>query len=727
MRIAATSGDLLRDRPGLAWVALWSLCAICALPVCRADEVKQSTASVSDLWNLAESQLSRGAINDAERTLRSAAAASTTDAARAGSARRLAAALVRGGRTTEAASQLNLVSSLRPSLSNADRAKFPLVQGLLAARQGDLASAERYFEEAATVSKSEGGLNAEVQARINSLRARIERKELAELEPRLHLLIELAGRMPESDESSRLLVAVAELHRTAVNDLLASVTLRQDAYNALQRARQYARSDASRASAVGYIGALYEDEGRWEEAQALTSQAIFLAQAAEAPDQVFRWEWQRARLQRQLGNLGEAQRSLNLAVDGLSELRADVLQDSRKAYVETVEPLYLDFADVNLRRAAQLVPGSDDEQRLLRQVRDELESLKQAEVQDYFESACAVESRSSSGAGFSVPGVAVVYPILLKDRIEVLVEADGVLSRFSAQVPGGQVTATVRQLRLGLERAGATDTYLTPAKSLYRWLIADADTWLASRKIDTLIIVPSGALRTIPFSVLNDGQRFLVEKYAVSTTPAVTLLDSLTQAQIEQLLVAGLSQGVQGFSQLPGVEQEVSMVVSLFPSQSLRNEAFQLSAVESQLANTSFSAAHLATHGEFNADHRKSFILTYDNRLTMEGLKDVLSRRDAPLDLLVLSACKTAAGDDRAALGLAGVAVQAGARSALASLWYISDQATTDLMTEFYKNMKSGSATKAQSLRSAQLALLKSEQYRHPTYWAPYLLIGSWL
>jgi CHAT domain-containing protein len=111
----------------------------------------------------------------------------------------------------------------------------------------------------------------------------------------------------------------------------------------------------------------------------------------------------------------------------------------------------------------------------------------------------------------------------------------------------------------------------------------------------------------------------------------------------------------------------------------------------------------------------------------MEGLKSSLDGRATPLDLLVLSACQTAAGDDRAALGLAGVAIQAGAKSALASLWSISDNATATLMTRFYENSKAPGATKAQSLRIAQIELLKSPEYGHPSYWAPYLLIGNWL
>jgi CHAT domain-containing protein len=111
----------------------------------------------------------------------------------------------------------------------------------------------------------------------------------------------------------------------------------------------------------------------------------------------------------------------------------------------------------------------------------------------------------------------------------------------------------------------------------------------------------------------------------------------------------------------------------------------------------------------------------------MDALQTALGKRGDPLDLLVLSACSTAAGDDRAALGLAGVAIQSGAKSALASLWSISDEATASLMVSFYKSRKAGGETKARSLQTAQLALLRSPTYSHPSYWAPYLLIGNWL
>jgi CHAT domain-containing protein len=101
--------------------------------------------------------------------------------------------------------------------------------------------------------------------------------------------------------------------------------------------------------------------------------------------------------------------------------------------------------------------------------------------------------------------------------------------------------------------------------------------------------------------------------------------------------------------------------------------------------------------------------------------------RDQPLELLSLSACQTAAGDDRAALGLAGVAIKAGARSALATLWFVNDEASSALVTEFYRQLKNPSLSKAQALRQAQMTLLDNPEYQHPIFWSPFLLLNNWL
>ena len=139
---------------------------------------------------------------------------------------------------------------------------------------------------------------------------------------------------------------------------------------------------------------------------------------------------------------------------------------------------------------------------------------------------------------------------------------------------------------------------------------------------------------------------------------------------------------------------------------------------------------HIASHAEFSGTADGSFILTYDGRMPFDRFARVLAvtrYRDAPLELLVLSACQTAAGDERAALGLAGIGVRAGARSALGSLWAISDDATSELMNAFYRQLQQPHTSKAQALRAAQQTLLGTRRFSHPYYWSAFLLINNWL
>jgi len=391
-----------------------------------------------------------------------------------------------------------------------------------------------------------------------------------------------------------------------------------------------------------------------------------------------------------------------------------------------VAPVYLEYADVILA-----APGAGAaRQDRLREVRDLLETLKQAEVQDYFANECIVRSHAKEASELAATGLAVVYPVFLDDRVELLVESNGQLDQFTSPISRNRITQVIRQFRLNLERSTLGDAYLAQAKQLYDWLIAPAEGLLAANAVKTLVVVPEGALRTIPMSALYDGRQFLIQRFAIATTPAIQLTQRAESAPPqENLLVGGLTKGVQGFSELPSVANELKTVESMYPGYAIQDEDFQLKTVEVELASQTFTAAHFATHGEFSSDHRKSFLLTYDDKLTMGRLQEALQRRgdQAPLDLLVLSACKTAAGDDRAALGLAGVAVQSGAKSVLASLWYVSDTATAELVESFYRGLKIEGTSKAESLRQAQVELLEQAQFRHPSYWAPYLMIGNWM
>ena len=364
-------------------------------------------------------------------------------------------------------------------------------------------------------------------------------------------------------------------------------------------------------------------------------------------------------------------------------------------------------------------------------MRATVEMLKGAELEDYFRDNCVAALKArTKGVDQLGEHTAAIYPIVLPDRLEILLSLPDGMKRYSVPVSATELDREVNRFRALLEKR-ITNQYRRGAAKLYGWLIQPLQKDLDARNIDTLVFIPDEALRTIPISALYDGKEFLVSRYAVATIPGLTLTDPrpLPRKNI-QVLVAGLTDSVQGFPPLPDVSEEITGLHELYGGQTLENNAFTVSNFEQDLGKTPYSIVHVASHGKFEKDSRNTFLLTYNGRLdmdTLEGFMASTTYREQPVELLTLSACQTAVGDDQAALGLGGVAVKAGARSALATLWYINDEASSLLVTDFYQNLKQPGVSKAQALQRAQLALLNDPRYHHPSYWAPFLLIGNWL
>jgi len=327
----------------------------------------------------------------------------------------------------------------------------------------------------------------------------------------------------------------------------------------------------------------------------------------------------------------------------------------------------------------------------------------------------------------------VIYIIALPTRTELLVSLpSGRLERFKADVSDETLTETVRLFRLNLEDR-TTESYLEQAQQLYAWLIKPLEPLMTKGRLDTMVFVPDGALRTVPMSALHDGQKFLIEKYAVAVTPGLELMEAKPAARVQaNIMIRGLSEAREGFPALVNVPQEVDQIEKLYArNDTSMNEKFIHDGVGEKLRQEPFTIVHIASHGHFDNDVRKSFVLTFDKHLTLDDLETYIrpaQLRDHPLELLTLSACQTAAGDDRAALGLAGIAVKAGARSAFATLWFVNDAASTQLVGDFYLELTTHpQRSKAQALQAAQRKLLTQARYAHPCYWAPYLIIGNWL
>jgi CHAT domain-containing protein len=484
--------------------------------------------------------------------------------------------------------------------------------------------------------------------------------------------------------------------------------------------------------ATGYLGKLYLVEKRYDEALQLTRQAKVAIESTRAPEILYQWQWQTGRILKTKGEVEAAIKIYQQAINTLQSIRQDlaVQQHGSSSFGEEISPLYLELADL-LLQSNDTITDKEKIQHNLVAVRNTMEQLKAAELQDYFKDDCVVALQKKIRTLESIDRrAAAIYPILLADRTEILLSLSDEIKRFTIPVSRTDITQQVRLFRRNLENR-TTREYLPQAQQLYQWLIAPLQPTLKKQQIETLIMLPEEALRTIPMAALHDGEKFLVEDYAIANTPGLDLTDPrpLDTDNIH-VLASGLSEAVQGFSPLPHVAVELASIQKTLGGQVLLNNAFLLNSLQKELKDTSYNIVHIASHGQFKNDTQNNFLLTFDKKLNMDELERLIGQskfRDKPVELLVLSACQTAAGDDRAALGLAGIGIKAGARSAVATLWFINDQSASDLVVEFYRQLKQTRSSKAKALQNAQLSLIKHPAHHHPYFWAPFLLIGNWL
>jgi CHAT domain-containing protein len=371
----------------------------------------------------------------------------------------------------------------------------------------------------------------------------------------------------------------------------------------------------------------------------------------------------------------------------------------------------------------------------LEKARQVIESLQIAELNNFLRETCldakAVPIEKIPG----IQQVAVIYPIILPDRLEVIVSVPGQqqqLRHETTRISSQEVEEKVERLRSTLYNRISL-AYKPLTQEVYNLLIRPIEKDLAASKVQTLVFVLDGALRNIPMAALNDGQQYLLEKYAIALTPGLQLTSPKPlQGRKLSAITVGITEARQGFSKLPNVEAELKEIGQKIPTRMLLNQNFTSAEFKKAVSDSSVPIVHLATHGKFSSQQEDTFILTWDGRLDVGQLNSFLQanelRRSDPIELLVLSACETASGDKRAALGLAGVAVRAGARSTVASLWSVDDAATAALMGRFYEEIASQKVTRAEALRQAQLSILNDPRFRrHPYFWAPFILLGNWL
>ncbi|NEP60994.1 MAG: CHAT domain-containing protein [Symploca sp. SIO2G7] len=294
--------------------------------------------------------------------------------------------------------------------------------------------------------------------------------------------------------------------------------------------------------------------------------------------------------------------------------------------------------------------------------------------------------------------------------------------------------------------------YLPPAQQMYQWLVAPLEEELQASDVENIVFIADVGLRSLPLAALHSGEGFLIEDYSVGLMPSISLTDTRYQnVQNSQVLAMGASEFANHRS-LIAVPVELSVITErLWQGKSFLNKGFTLDNLKRQRSQKPFGIIHLATHAFFEpVVPGDSYIQLWNSKLRLDQLRQ-LGWNQPPVELLVLSACQTAQGSEEVELGFAGLGVQAGVKSALASLWFVNDEGTMALMTSFYEELKQA-PIKAEALRRAQLAMLRGEvrledgklvtpsqvvslpselaqlgdqNLSHPLFWSAFTMIGS--
>jgi CHAT domain-containing protein len=692
------------------------------------------------LLQLSQAELALGALDRAEATL----AAALPLAASAGSPAQRAATLASAGtlavaRDDPTEARRLLADAAARALEAGELALAATAElnlGALEAVHGDPDQAVTALERAAKRAGDAGDPALAARALANAARVLSDGGTVERAFEQAGQAQERASELPDGHAKAAVLVHLAATWRaleTRAPTRRGAIRARSQLALALALEAARAAGDIrSESEALGYLGALYEAEGRNEEALALTRAALLVAGSLDAPESAYRWQWQSARLLAATGRTEEASGAYQAAIETLGRLDPGTLSSRRRgsSFAADIAPVYRGLVDLLLRRAA-LAEAADEAGALRERARDLMEHSKAAELRDYFRDDCVDAMRAKVKRVDEVSHSAViVYPIVLDDRLEILLlPPGGALRQFTVQVSRETLEGELRALRRLLLRR-TTREYAGPARRLYAWLVAPWQDVPTAVGADTLVFVPDGLLRTVPMAALHDGERFLVERFALAVTPGLELTDPRRlETASANVLIGGVSQSVDGFPALDHVPAELASVQETLGGKVLLDSAFRRGAIEAALAEDRARIVHVATHGEFEDDADQSFLVAWDGRVSGDDLASYigfLRFREEPLELLTLSACETARGE-RAALGLLGIAVRSGARSALGSLWQVSDDSTTRLMGEFYRAVAHEGLTRAQALRHAQLALLREPGWSHPLHWSAFVLINGWL
>ncbi|MBP0017775.1 MAG: CHAT domain-containing protein [Cyanobacteria bacterium SBLK] len=547
----------------------------------------------------------------------------------------------------------------------------------------------------------------------------------------------------------------------------------QNLENLLTKAEQQAKklNDLRGLSySKGYRGYWLELQGDLATARKLTEEAILITENIRAPEIRYLWEWQLGRILaveswEKPHKTDSAIAAYRSALKNLEQVREDMMSlknpDFRFLFRDDVEPVYREFAELLLRSPEPFQTAlKSDAKKIQQEIATEkadaaisiityekikeaisvIEGLQVAELEDYLR--CNLQERSLTSLdrylqGNSQDNAALIYPILLGDRLRVIVQLPGQKEPLYYIQPHSisrkEIHEKIEELRRAIrEKLGAEDN--TIFQEIYNLILGGLEPELEKNAVKNLVFVMDSELRNIPLAALHDGQNYAIERYSIALNLGLEIEDTQPLILSETaILAAGVSEQNLRKSSLPYVEEELDFIKNHFDrAEVLLNSEFTIPTFQDKIKVNPFAIVHLATHGVFSSNPEETILWVYQDRMTLNDLSQLLSQQqeqqEQAIELLVLSACQTAIGDKRATLGVAGIATRSGAKSTLATLFSVDDELTAKLIKTFYQQLDLSNTSKAEALRQAQLTLLQGEEikYQQPYYWSPYILIGNW-
>ncbi len=338
----------------------------------------------------------------------------------------------------------------------------------------------------------------------------------------------------------------------------------------------------------------------------------------------------------------------------------------------------------------------------------------------------------------------------------------GPIQGWRAELAEQELRGSIRSLQQQLSRMESPDLESadSAAMQLSNLLLKPLLPALRQDRITALLLSVDRGLQAIPYAALPIEPKVVFgDRYALTLTPSLGLtnLEGRISSRPGRMLLAGSSQFRNGLADLPLVRQELANLAAEHSSDLLLDQAFNERALFQKASLGKYQQVHLATHAEFSPGSpslARIYTATGDLNLADLGRRLRQGPTGTDLDLVSLSACRTALGDAQSELGLVGLALRTGSRSALGSLWFVDDAATAAFFVAYYRQLALG-LPKDEALRTTRLALrqgaiqLKGDRLidadaktlvsglsagdqlrlakglRHPYFWAGIVLSGS--